>query len=396
MDDQWDGELMNLYKPYEEGTLQLRDLFSSHNEHRIFFTRIMNLSIYILNGNRWDPMLVIRIQSILASLIPVLIVYFLYKNQKIPLSSIIFFAIIGSVPILYENLISGFQNQFYFMQIFLILAISRFNARLSTKDFLLIATFGICAYFSMAGGLLIIFLSALFYCYCYVFVKRKNILMLYAFILLLFTIILYQITNQPEDHKTLKSSSFLEFITSIYTFLDYPRFGIFFIWLPTAFVLLKTIQKNLTTSFHFWFSLSILGFIVVTSFSRGHSLNVYSHNRYFENSIFIIFVLCSCFDIIFKSFKKIKYLNLSIIVSLIIVAVTFNLKALKENKRSQLAVKNYHEYFHLEANKKGSGAIFYSSIKNIDGLVYPSSTVILSFFQDATALKILEKSGLAQ
>src|SRR5580704_8303524 len=54
--DQWDGEAIDLYVPYYEHALSFMDLFKAHNEHRIFFTRVYDLILLLLNG-QWDSQL---------------------------------------------------------------------------------------------------------------------------------------------------------------------------------------------------------------------------------------------------------------------------------------------------------------------------------------------------
>src|SRR5215471_8184894 len=54
--DQWDAEGQGLYLPSHAGTLSLHDLFAPHNEHRIFFTRVVALGLLWING-QWDPRL---------------------------------------------------------------------------------------------------------------------------------------------------------------------------------------------------------------------------------------------------------------------------------------------------------------------------------------------------
>ncbi len=43
--DQWNAEAALLYLPYVEERLGLADLLAPHNEHRIFFTRLLNLGL---------------------------------------------------------------------------------------------------------------------------------------------------------------------------------------------------------------------------------------------------------------------------------------------------------------------------------------------------------------
>ena len=51
--DQWDGEAADAYVPYFNHALNALDLIKPHNEHRIFFTRVYDLILLLLNG-QWD------------------------------------------------------------------------------------------------------------------------------------------------------------------------------------------------------------------------------------------------------------------------------------------------------------------------------------------------------
>src|SRR5271166_3272771 len=50
--DEWEVARV-VYLPFFAGKLSLAALFSAHNEHRIFFTRVYSLVLLLLNG-QWD------------------------------------------------------------------------------------------------------------------------------------------------------------------------------------------------------------------------------------------------------------------------------------------------------------------------------------------------------
>src|SRR5260221_7214646 len=54
--DQWDAEAANLYYPYFNHTLTWKNMIASHNEHRIFTTRILALVLLQIN-KIWNPLL---------------------------------------------------------------------------------------------------------------------------------------------------------------------------------------------------------------------------------------------------------------------------------------------------------------------------------------------------
>jgi len=59
--DQWDEARLWL-KPWLDGNWTWSDLFAPHNEHRIFFTRVLDTLVIQLNG-QWDPLLQMTINA---------------------------------------------------------------------------------------------------------------------------------------------------------------------------------------------------------------------------------------------------------------------------------------------------------------------------------------------
>jgi hypothetical protein len=59
--DQW-YEAHWLFKPWVEGHLTWADFFSAQNGHRIFFVRLLDLSVIRLNG-RWEPLLQMTVNA---------------------------------------------------------------------------------------------------------------------------------------------------------------------------------------------------------------------------------------------------------------------------------------------------------------------------------------------
>ena len=61
--DQWDGEGAMLYIPWWHDGLTWRQMFALHNEHRIFFSRLLAVALLVLNG-QWDPHLQILVNAV--------------------------------------------------------------------------------------------------------------------------------------------------------------------------------------------------------------------------------------------------------------------------------------------------------------------------------------------
>jgi hypothetical protein len=154
--DQWDGEADLLYKSYVNSNLSFAKLLSSHNEHRILTTRVFSLVLFELDGG-WDPILQMIANALLhvgAILLLVLIVQRIFRPGQLLLLTL-FSMVVFALPIGWENLLAGFQSQFYFLLLFSLLALMGFAVcpALSFGWWLsLLSTFA--AYFSMASGAL--------------------------------------------------------------------------------------------------------------------------------------------------------------------------------------------------------------------------------------------------
>ena len=114
--DQWDGEARMVFVPYFAGKLTLLHLFVPHNEHRIFFTKLLSLGLLVWNG-QWDARLECVVNAALhAAILTALFAW--ARRQFGPLMAVLAFAILTAVttpPLVWENTLGGFQSQFYFL-----------------------------------------------------------------------------------------------------------------------------------------------------------------------------------------------------------------------------------------------------------------------------------------
>jgi hypothetical protein len=158
--DQWDAEAANLYRPYLQGNLGARDLFSAHNEHRIFFTRLLALGLLEINDRQWDARLQTVVNAILHAFIALLLAALALRVLPADRAAIFIglTAVFFGTSVSYENTLFGFQSQFYFLLLFSVLHLAgTFLARPRSWTWWLAPLAGAAALFSMASG----FLSAL-------------------------------------------------------------------------------------------------------------------------------------------------------------------------------------------------------------------------------------------
>ncbi|MBM3265566.1 MAG: hypothetical protein FJY97_19385 [candidate division Zixibacteria bacterium] len=155
-EDEWHADAMQLFKPYEEGTLRFLDLFAPHNEHRIFFTRLWDLGWYILNG-QWSPQFLMVVNAVLHSFLAVALWGFVERVLPVVGKVVLLIAtgILIALPFSTATVLTAFQSQFYFLLLF------------STLGLWLLASYppftrtwwgGVavttCAFFSVSSGLL--------------------------------------------------------------------------------------------------------------------------------------------------------------------------------------------------------------------------------------------------
>jgi hypothetical protein len=152
--DQWDGEAITLYIPSPYNGVTWRQMFALHNEHRIFFSRLLALALVKSNGE-WDPHLQIVVNSVLHALGATVLAAVLWLSSGRRLLPIIAL-VVGlayAAPFALENSLSGFQSSFYFLILFSMLALWLVGTlRPGTPAWWVGAFCALCCPFTVAGG----------------------------------------------------------------------------------------------------------------------------------------------------------------------------------------------------------------------------------------------------
>ena len=121
--DQWDVEGRGLYPSLRDGTSSVADLFRPHNEHRIFWTHLLNRTLFALNG-RWDPLVQRAAGALLHATMAGLLAAGLLRG-RCPRSRWFLGAgvMLFSLPLAgWHNALWGFQSQVYFATLFALAA----------------------------------------------------------------------------------------------------------------------------------------------------------------------------------------------------------------------------------------------------------------------------------
>jgi hypothetical protein len=274
--DQWDAEADRLYRPFLEGSLRFADLFLAHNEHRIFTTRVLGLSLLALNNGVWDPMLEMYVNALIHVGTLLLLLFLMQKglSGSRTLSFFAFATILFAVPLGHENTLAGFQSQFYFLMLFSFLLLwtaHRFeSAPAKWIWFVMLAAF--LSFCSMASGALSIAAAAgLLMVRRLAGVERKPSSLLLTAVLACAFIAAVAATPALPGHATLKAKDLQEFTLAV---LIATGGGI--LYLPLAVFMFRVLIRRSPAQDHSWFVFSlglwIFGQICALAYGRGNAI----------------------------------------------------------------------------------------------------------------------------
>ena len=115
--DAWDGEADVVFRPYVTHTFSAQALFKAHNEHRILFTRVLTLGLFLANDREWNGRLEVVANAALCALTTALLCALALSAVPgwagLALSALAVYLVGG--PVSNENTLLGFQSQFYFL-----------------------------------------------------------------------------------------------------------------------------------------------------------------------------------------------------------------------------------------------------------------------------------------
>lgn len=154
--DQWDAEGMTVYVPWSQNRLTLEHIFRPHNEHRVALTRLLGMAEVALNG-QWDARLQCVVNAVLHAAFAVALFAFARRLLG-PGWSAASFVLIGALvglPLAWQNVISAFHSQQYFLLLlsFGAIALLPTSPAWSARWWIGFAS-GLLALFSMASGFL--------------------------------------------------------------------------------------------------------------------------------------------------------------------------------------------------------------------------------------------------
>ena len=123
--DQWGKEGDMFYRPWFEHHEFWSNLLVPHNEHRIAPTLITNFVLLQLGDNQWDARVECVFNAALhAALMAGIAAWALRRfRTRTAVALALLLVLLAAPPIAWENVLGGFQSQFYYLAIFSILAL---------------------------------------------------------------------------------------------------------------------------------------------------------------------------------------------------------------------------------------------------------------------------------
>lgn len=373
--DEWG--IVSSYKGILDHGLKFQDLFVQHNEHRIFFPRIILLISAICSN--WN----VVVQMLISQIMLMVSAYLLYSNFKLNIGSAKSIYFLPIVILLfsfkqYENMLWGFQVGFYLVLMSAIVSFYFYEKYLRINkafNLYLAILFGIISSFSSIQGLLV------WICYLVLFIvenllnkskptKEQIIIMVSG---LLCWILYFWGYVKPGGHPDIGSGGFIQLIEYFLVFLGgnlSPKiklallFGIIYVVLLCycLYILFKkngSFSRNIFPCLLILFGLSVCG--SVTLGRAGFGVVQASTSRYTSFSILvpigIYFILSD-----FYSYKRVALK--SHVHTVTVICLSFFTFYTSVSEISSMKISHYNRKFSAYA------LLNYEKVPTSDKLTY--------------------------
>ncbi|MFC1461552.1 hypothetical protein ACFLQR_03420 [Verrucomicrobiota bacterium] len=224
--DQWRAEAGDLLIPWANKSLSIGAFFKPHNEHRIVFTRLLSMTLVMLN-QQWDARLATVVNAGIHSLSAVILLWLMVRliGPRALGPGLLAIALTFSLPFSWENTLAAFQSQFYFLFLFSLIAIALLvlNRPMSIA-WLAGLVVGLACIFTMAAGLLAV---------CAVFLlvilrtirgrldwKAGAVTLIGCAVIIIIGLLL---TVTVEGHDRYRTHSIITFVTALGRNLAWPN-----------------------------------------------------------------------------------------------------------------------------------------------------------------------------
>jgi hypothetical protein len=279
--DQWDGEAARVFLPWLNGNLTFNHLFAVHVDHRIFFTRILSLSLLVLNERQWDPLLEVVVNALLSTSTAVLLILMLNRLLGRAFQNLILItvAVLWSVPYAWENTLAGFQSQFYMMLLFTLITLwGLLHDNFSFKWWIGVIL-ALSAIFTVASGFLILLVLIVIKLYLIAIDtgnRRSHLPTLFVSIII--TVISIMLLTEVAHHASLQASNVTEFMLAFGKPLAWPwvthPFASLVLYLPFLALVFRTLWLRRKPSHAELFVLALGGWVILQAASMAYARGI--------------------------------------------------------------------------------------------------------------------------
>lgn len=277
--DQWDGEALTLLKPWIEGKLNLAQMFAAHNEHRIFFTRTLDLLAFSLNSSYWDNRVFACMSAAVYATLIALLGIMTCKIKNV-ITKFIVLTFIFLLPITltnYENTLWGFQSSFYFLSLFAVLTIHILSEhKFPMRNIIAVVSLSLFSLVTLASGFLLAPIAALMIVPTSKQCDPRTPRITLVLALCVIGAIGFLLIPKIAGHEVLRAQSLVELIFSMSKTLAWPIPIFPIAWLPSAFWLYFSLRRRreLLPVDRFFLGLAAWVFLqaAAIAYSRGHGL----------------------------------------------------------------------------------------------------------------------------
>lgn len=231
--DSWAADSRAFIIPLGNGNFSPKTLFYPTNEHRVFFTNLCNAILAAVSG-RWDNRQQTVLNAFLCGVVLAGTWYALARSQSGAWPAVTFavVAAAGGLPIIFENIVWGFQSQFLFVAGFSLYCLWQLlTAPVGSRRWHTGWIAGLCAMLSLGSGffapLVVVVLSLVRFAQAQPGARRPALLTAaVAGLLLGFA---WMVHNPAPQHDVLHATSLTQFFNYLLAGMAWPATGL--IWL---------------------------------------------------------------------------------------------------------------------------------------------------------------------
>lgn len=298
--DEWDAEAA-IIQSYREGSLSLARFIAPHAEHRIFFSRLFCLALFIAN-KQWDPSLMMIAQAPIHALAITIFIAMAGKFMSGPAQCAIagLAALLTVLPLGWVNTLWAFQSPFYFMMLLGTAATwlcwrgDPFTPRWCAGALLAFASL-----FTLAGGVITAITLTIYFAIRMVFQPASREWKQLAALSILsgISVFGFLITPAQSIHTSLVATGFSAFLFSLTGILSWPcgsHWLCIIVQAPLILLSLLTILRRLPFTDGRWFVITLGAAYWLQAFATAYKrCKDWDSLRYCDSWIMLLLIICA-------------------------------------------------------------------------------------------------------